>query len=227
MQAISILVATSLAYPGVADIIPGPLAETGHLPDGSLIQLFSILDSEKALNIPSPEFLRQYDAILIFTDAWPAEPYMSQYDTIGDLLADYVDGGGGLVMCQYAMYDGSARIQGRICSPGYAPLKSGPLELLRVDRSIAIASLDFPLHPIFQAIDIDTLLIPGDRLAHPLLDETALLLAKDDLETNAIAINARGNIVSLNMSMKAFAFSDYREAIKLIANSLVFTAHTE
>jgi len=175
------------------------------------------------------DFLQQYDAVIIFTETWPAdEGDYARYDTIGELLADYIDDGGGLVLCQYAMYDGSARIRGRICSSGYAPLTTGPLDVeSRDDRSLLLDSIEFPLHPVFSGIDIAGLLLPGEFLAYPQLDATAILLAEDNHASNAIAINASGSIIGLNMSAQAFAFPDYKEAVNLIVNCLIHVADAD
>ena len=230
-QAIEVLVVTALAYPFMADMIPGPLEDTGLLPAESKIEQFALLDTARALVIPTLEFLQHYDAILIFTDAWPFDnPSIGVYDTIGNLMADYVDAGGGLVICQFALYGGAAGIRGRLSSSGYAPLKPGPVETGPWDdRSIVMNSINFPLHPVFYGIDVVGLLVPGDlNLGYPELDETAILLAEDDQGTNAIAINSNGNIIGLNMYFKAFAFpDDYMETVKLVANSILYVADTD
>lgn len=231
-QAIEVLVVTGLDYPVMADMIPGPLEDTGLLPAESKIEQFALLDTARTFFIPTLEFLQHYDAILIFTDSWPVDiPSHEAYDTIGNLMADYVDAGGGLVICQFALYGGAAGIHGRLNSPGYAPLKSGtslpggPFD----DRSIVMNSIDFPLHPVFYGIEIDVLLMPQEyNLSYPELDETAILLAEDDQGTNAIAINSNGNIIGLNMYFKSFAFPDeYMETVKLVANSILYVADTD
>ncbi len=226
-QAIDVLVVTALVYPVMADMIPGPLEDTGFLPAESKIEQFALLDTARALVIPTLEFLQQYDAILIFTDAWPIDnPGLGAFDTIGNLMADYVDAGGGLVICQYAVSGWSAGIRGRLFSPGYAPLINGPIVPGQGDRSIVMDSIDFPLHPVFYEIDLDGLGLPVDlHLCYPELDETAILLVEDDQGTNAMAINSNGNIIGLNMYFKPFAFpDDYTETVKLVANSILYVA---
>ncbi len=232
-QAIDVLVVTALANPEMAGIIPGPLLDTKLLPAGSIVDTFSLLDYSRTLVVPSIEFLRRYDALLIFTNAWPlVDPETDAYDTIGNLMAAYIDAGGGLVMCQFMINGYAAGIRGRMISPGYAPLKEGVLEYVgkSVDRTIMLESLDFPLHPVFHSVDIDSLKLCSNlfHLGRPELDETAVLLAVDDQGTNAIAVNAGGSIIGLNMYFKAFAFpDDYAETIKLVANSLLYVSDAD
>jgi len=226
---VEVLVMTGFAYPEMARIFHDPLMDSGVLPAGSAVDTFSLLDGSRALVIPTLELLRRYDALLVFTDAWPADPYPNGYDAIGDLLADYVDEGGGLVMGQYTTSGFPAGIGGRIVSPGYAPLRGGPLETGddRSDRHIVLESLEFPLHPVFAGIDIAGIRLCKSRfsLARPELDGTAALLAVDDMGTNAVAIDSSGRIVVINTFYKSFAFPDeYAETVKLVASSLLFVS---
>ena len=231
-QAITVLVVTAFEHPYMAGIIPGPLMDSELLPAESTIDTFSLLDYSRTLVIPSPEFLESYDALLVFTNAWPigGSGLPESFDTIGNLMADYVDAGGGIVMCQFMISGFTAGIRGRLISPGYAPLKEGSLHSdigQWHDRSIVLDSLDFPLHPVFSGIDIDSLSLPAHQiyLGRPDLDETAVLLAVDDESTNAIAANSRGTIIGLNIYYKAFAFpEEYAETVKLVANSILYVS---
>jgi len=227
-KAIEVLVLSAVYYPEMSLLPAGPLEDTGILPAGSDIDGLSLLDAEWNLVVPDPGFLQGYDAILVCTDTGPHDDLSQQaFDSIGGLLADYVDAGGGLVLCQFSFSPGWAGIRGRLQSPGYAPLTSGPVEYgQRDDRSIVMSSIGFPLHPVFYGIAVDELLLPGDiTLGFPGLDDSAILLALDDQGTNAIAVNDGGSIIGLNMYLKAFAFPDnYQEAVKLVANSIRYVS---
>jgi hypothetical protein len=186
-------------------------------PAGSEFQIVSLLDS-----VPPLEDLIQFDAILLYTVGYPIDG-----DSLGDIMADYVDQGGGLVMCLWSMFDFQAGIKWTLHSPGYAPLKGGPTVGDINDRVIDFASISYPLHPIFYSVDITNITYPGHHnMLYPRVDDTALLLAIDDLTANAIAINATGNIIGLNIwpSLVFFTYFQHPEAAKLIANSLMFTA---
>jgi len=230
--AVDVLVVTGFAFPGMARLFHDPLVDCGVLPEGSAVDTFSLLDGSRALVIPTIEYLQQYDALLVFTDSWPEghgthETYA--YDTIGALLADYVDSGGGLVMCQFAISGYAAGIRGRIVDPGYAPLTLGGWEMLseEIDRSIVLESLEFPLHPVFTGVDIEQVRLCSvpSGIGRPALDESAVLLAIDDMGTNAVAVNSSGNIVGINTYYKSFALPEqYSETVRLVANSLVFVS---
>lgn len=228
--AIDVLVATALAFPQMSRHLPGPILDSGILPDGSTVDTFSVLDYSRQLVTPSAEMLQAYDAIILFTDAWPddvAGP--DAYDAIGDLLADYVDAGGGVVLCEFAINGIAAGIRGRIATPGYAPFSRGFAEVdfgEEEDRLVVMDSIEFPLHPVFNGVAVDSLVLPGNHfLGYPELDETAILLAVDDHGTNAVAVNAAGNVIGLNMHFKHLVLpNDYTEAVKLTANSILYAA---
>jgi hypothetical protein len=230
-KAIDALVVTAIYYPEIAILPLEPLEDSDILPDGSKIEHLSLLDGDRNLDVPDLEFLNCYDALVVFTDTGPVDDLSVQaFDTIGNLLAEYVDDGGGIVMCQFALYGGRAGIRGRLQSSGYAPLSCGPVEYGSwEDRPIVMGSIGFPLHPVFYGIAIDELVFPGDiNLGFPGLNTTAVLLAVDDQGTNAVAVNRSGRIIGLNMHLKAFAFpDDYSEAIKLVANSIVYVAESD
>ena len=226
---IQILVLTAFAEPSILDSIPSIIEDSGQLPEGSGVDKFAIFGPERELRIPELDYLQQYDAAMVLTLGYPLQEDFARYDTIGNLLADYVDDGGGLVMFQYSMYDGAARIQGRICSPGYSPYKatSYPDRDNWDARSIDIDSIDFPLHPVFDGIDIDELMLPGDLLADPELEESAVLLASDDRDTSVIAINTSGNVIGYNVHGGIFTIPGYEEAMKLGINALLYVANHE
>lgn len=228
--AIDVLVATALAFPQMSRHLPGPLLDSGILPEGSSVDTFSILDYSRNLVMPTTEMLGKYDAIMLFTDAWPDDvPGPDAYDAIGDLLADYVDAGGGLVLCEFAINGFAAGIRGRIVAPGYAPFSGGYAASgygEDDDRLVVMESIEFPLHPVFCGVAVDSLVLPGHHyLGYPELDETAILLAVDDHGTNAVAVNAAGNVIGLNMHFKHLALpDDYPEAVKLTANAILHVA---
>ena len=66
--------------------------------------------------LPSLATLLTYDSVLAYTDFIPNDPV-----GFGDLLADYVDAGGHVVLANFGYSDPIA-IAGRIATPGYAPL---------------------------------------------------------------------------------------------------------
>lgn len=83
---------------------------------------------------PTADDLEGFDAVITYTE----NPYHDA-DALGDLLADFVDQGGGVVVMAHAFSAGKA-IGGRLASGGYLPFttngvdsgKSGPMEMRRL-----------------------------------------------------------------------------------------------
>jgi MYXO-CTERM domain-containing protein len=90
---------------------------------------------------PTLANMLDYDAILVYSDTG-----FNNATTLGDRLADYMDAGGGIVMCTFAYYGGSATlsIKGRIRTDNYLPFdgssqsSGGALTLSILDPSHAI-----------------------------------------------------------------------------------------
>jgi len=80
--------------------------------------LFNVVDLFSCGNsTPSLADLQQYDAVFIFSDG-----SFQSATGIGDNLADYMDGGGGVVMATFAFWNGNGLgIEGRIKTDGYLP----------------------------------------------------------------------------------------------------------
>ncbi|MFO1093207.1 MAG: hypothetical protein U0992_07820 [Planctomycetaceae bacterium] len=72
---------------------------------------------DASLGTPTLSQLQAYDAVLFYSDTGFADR-----DTLGNNLADYVDGGGGVVEATFAFWDssgGGIAIGGRWRSDGY------------------------------------------------------------------------------------------------------------
>ncbi len=71
---------------------------------------------------PDLGHLQNYHAVLVYSDKQFADAI-----TFGDVLADYVEGGGGLVLAAGTMATGQNALQGRIVSDGLIPAAMGPM----------------------------------------------------------------------------------------------------
>ena len=174
----------------------------------------------KYLNSALPELsdLNEYDVVFVHTDYAPYEP-----DSLGDILADYVDDGGGLVMTQYC-FNNNWGMGGEIMTSGYCPFQKADGDGTSGDRQIDPSSVSIPIHPIFSGADINNLVYWANaNFTDSPLDAGATLLATDTGGTNAIAINADGNIVALNMFAGQLNETYYSSA-KVMANSCLFVA---
>jgi hypothetical protein len=125
-HSVNILIAGAEVHPNRFDTMCAFLAVEELLPAGSVVQSVQLTDS-----IPSLEILLQFDAVLLYTVGW-----LLDKDRVGDIMADYVDSGGGLVMCQWSMHFGSVEIGGRLKEPGYAPFDPGPTGNILDERAI-------------------------------------------------------------------------------------------
>ncbi|MFQ5512765.1 MAG: hypothetical protein ACE5EO_13080 [Candidatus Krumholzibacteriia bacterium] len=184
-------------------------------PLGTEIHFASLLDS-----VPSVETLLQYDATLCFTVGEPAYP-----DSIGDVLADYVDQGGGVVLAQGAYSPPiMGPIRGRIMTEGYSPLIPAPVSRDPNIHYLDPNSLALPIHPVFNGTDVDNFpIFFQPNFSNPGLDSTATLLALDETGFNAIAINADENVIGVNMlGSWTFNFAFYTESVQFMANALMY-----
>ncbi len=186
-------------------------------------------------SVPSVAKLSTYDVVY----CWSLNPFGFPVQT-GDRLADYVDAGGKLVITQFAYaipaVPAAAKgpLRGRVMTPGYCPLTAGQVSSAtnnRFEKEIAVRSLNFPLHPVFNLANDDTITyFSQSDFSDPGLDPTATLLARDTTGDNAVAINARGTIIGLDM-LGTWAFQDvvvtgppYPESNRLIANCILYVA---
>jgi PKD repeat protein len=67
--------------------------------------------------LPTPTDLRRYDSLLVFTGAG-----FEERDELGDLLADFVDTGGGVVTAPLSQENGPHQLRGRYYNERYAGL---------------------------------------------------------------------------------------------------------
>lgn len=91
------------------DIITGLAGFAG---DFDTVDLWDLI----ATGTPVLGDIQGYDAVVACSESGLPDPV-----ALGDVLADYVDGGGVLVLCTFA-YGGNIEITGRIMTTGYSPL---------------------------------------------------------------------------------------------------------
>jgi hypothetical protein len=94
--------------------------------------------------VPTLAQLQQYNAVLVYSDT-----SFNDNVAIGNVLADYMDGGGNVVLATFAFWNSQGlSIQGRIRTADYLPFTTsnqsapGGLTLVAVD----------PLHPILNGV---------------------------------------------------------------------------
>ena len=109
--------------------------------------LFSQVDVFLVESDPVPTLaeLQEYDAVLVYSNG-----QFGNTTAMGDVLANYVDGGGGAVVATFAFSDpaGSYGIGGRISSEGYLPFTQGGWS---TGTNLTLVA-DEPEHPILSGV---------------------------------------------------------------------------
>ncbi|MGE5692592.1 MAG: choice-of-anchor D domain-containing protein [Candidatus Zixiibacteriota bacterium] len=115
---------------------------------------FSVVDTIqfRFVDLPTIDQLRQYDAVLI----WSSLPfYQPTPAAVGDLLANYVDMGGGVVTALSAMandprFPPGSMIEGRFNAENYWALQPGRLKQGRA----TLGTVHLPDHPTIQGVKL-------------------------------------------------------------------------
>ncbi|MCH8906308.1 MAG: hypothetical protein IH840_04385 [Candidatus Heimdallarchaeota archaeon] len=103
---------------------------------------------------PSLTDLVSYPLVFVWTDLPPQDPI-----TTGNVLADYVDSGGSVIMAEFAHSDSFWDIQGRFFSDGYSAfIKNGIRDIIRVYDGLST-------HPIFENVLSFTPLFPTEPVS--------------------------------------------------------------
>jgi hypothetical protein len=172
-----------------------------------------IADFDVQAFTPTLAMISSYDAVLAYTNNPPHDP-----DAFGDLLADYVDAGGHVVLANYSFWSPPLiNIGGRIMSAGYSPLvfsgNFGPLGGVVVPTNPG----DAVFHGITPASVGYNFTINGPL---PNLAVGASLLATDGLGQNLIARNAAGNVLAATFypATASQAPGNNAEFYRLLAN---------
>ncbi len=218
----TILVLSILAFPLCGNYVDIAHADGDVLvlhassaPPTSELSATGLFDSVDGLSVqsstPALGDLTSYDAVLVYTNSGPGDP-----SGLGDVLADYVDAGGHLVICTYG-FSTPWEITGRIVTPGYSPLIN-----LGTNGSVSgdIVAV-VPSDPIFTSIDLGSLTyFHNTNFAHPGLDIGATLLANDGAGILMIARNSSGNVYGANLFPGTIVSGNNTEFYDLIANML-------
>jgi hypothetical protein len=191
-------------------------SDPGDAPVAQLLAtgLFSsVADINVNSSTPTLAQLQGYSAILVYTNFIPANG-----TALGNVLAQYVNGGGGLVLSTYSFSNPWA-IGGQIMTPGYSPLTN-----VGSNGNVSGALVAAPGqsgNPIFNGVNLSTLTyFQNFNFAHPGLDSGATLLATDGSGINMIAVNSTGKIYADNLFPGSIYNSD-QQLYQLLGNQLV------
>ncbi len=210
---INVLFAGSVSSDAQGIAVAVEAFKEGYFPLGSQIDVINLYHET-----PTLSYLNEFDAVLLYTDIQVPQ-------AVGDVMADYVDAGGKVVVAAYS-FSTSWGVQGRIMDQEYCPLQMSGAAAVSAPRTLDFSSIEYPLHPIFNGVDIENCVFFANyNTVNPPLSPGATLLALDSEGANAIAINTGGNIIALNFfPYWTFTNDTYKKGEKLIANALLFVA---
>jgi hypothetical protein len=173
---------------------------------------------------PSLAQCEQYDAVLVFSSSAFTEP-----DDLGDILADYLDGGGGVVVAAIATDSDCHGVGGRFHREKYSALKRGQRSH---DSRHVLGKRVLPDHPIlhrvstfdggFQSWRVQTTVSDGSELIAEWEDGVPLVAER--------IIGERHCSVSLNMwppstTISKDGWETLTDGCNLLVNSLLHVAN--
>jgi hypothetical protein len=133
---------------------------------------------------PTLAYLAGFDSVLVSSNQLPNI-------ALFDLLADYVDGGGHVVISTFIGQEGFG---GRLLTTGYSALTTGTFDAY---NPASLGAYD-PLHPIMAGVtSLSVDFYRGDFL--PGLDAGATLVASWDDGRPLVAVNGAGNVVNVTI----------------------------
>ncbi|MDB5352185.1 MAG: hypothetical protein JWN86_3432 [Planctomycetota bacterium] len=201
-----------------ADTVPSSSALQAKLTALGLFSQVTLIDAGDTDGTPTLAQLSSYDVVLAYTNFAP-----DNAGALGDVLADYVDAGHGLVLATYGLGNipsgGGTAIAGRIATTGYSPLV---ISATLGDLDGGLTAI-VPADPIFNGVNLAApdFYYHDSNFAHPDLDAGAVLLATDTSGVNLIARSANGRILGMDLFPGFFAATDNSdEYYKLLGNSL-------
>lgn len=192
-----------------------PAVQTDILGADVRFDLINSANNSGDASTPTLSFLQQYDSVLVWTNNFPTDA-----TTLGNVLADYVDGGGHVVLSTFwgqevHSIQGGA---GQIFNSGYSPLIN-PDRDAYTSASLGAYGNNSPLFAGVTAISASR--YRGDYLSG--LDAGATLIASWSDGKPFVATNAAGNVIDItlfpNVAQWGHATGDYRE---LFRNALAY-----
>lgn len=161
------------------------------LTNTGLITSEDLTDINACTAVPSLATLSEYSAVFVWSNFSFQQP-----EALGNVLADYVDQGGGVVLSTY-VFSEPWRIGGRILSAGYSPFgvtnqrftTAGQLDLAKSDAS----------HPILQGVTSSQRYFTNPNYTNPPLTAGAKLIAVDTNGNRVVAVSPSNRVVGISI----------------------------
>mmetsp|Transcript_31253 Transcript_31253/g.48437 ORF Transcript_31253/g.48437 Transcript_31253/m.48437 type:complete len:430 (-) Transcript_31253:40-1329(-) len=177
-------------------------------------------------NVDQPTLAQceKYDAVLVFSSS-----AFTESDELGDVLANYLEGGGGVVVAAIAGDSDSHGVGGRFEKSGYSALNRGQRTH---NARHCLGKLVIPDHPILESVNTFDGGFQSWRV-ETTVSETGQLIAEWEDGFPLVAekiINDRHCSVSLNMwppstSISKDGWETLTDGTHLIVNSLMYVAN--
>ena len=159
--------------------------------------------------------LSGYEAVMVASNS-----IFTEGTNIGNVLADFVDAGGALVMTEF-VYQGVWALGGRVMTSGYSPFTIDPLSSGYYINS-TLGTIYDPASDLFAGVN--TANVGTNYQANVGLDTGAALVADWDSLRHALAYNALvdSTIVGLNLFPGIVPNADTQ---RLVANAIDFSVN--
>ena len=194
--------------------------------------LFSGVDAflvSPGYEVPTLAELQEYDAVLVYSDI-----EFGNSTALGDVLADYIDAGGGVVVATYAFYDPAEAglgIGGRISTGGYLPFSQN---LLGQENYLTLVADDSG-HPILDGVTSfngglssvysEVSLAPDAyQVAHWSNDVPLIAVKEPMMEGAGLVVGL--NFFPVSSDIRSDFWDSSTDGALLMANSLLFAGHT-
>lgn len=173
--------------------------------------------------VPSVGDLQAYDSVMVYKDFGYADP-----TALGNVLADYVDGGGGVVVAHFS-WEADNTLTGRIRTDGYLPFTGSGSAAGDGPLGSVIEIPDHPLLDGFVSLTGGTSSYRGDVSVAP---GAVLVASWDDaagLPLVATKAQAAGRVVGLNFfppssDVRGDLWDAATDGDHLLANALTYAA---
>lgn len=179
------------------------------LPEGSAVDALAAFQGQ----VPTLEELLSHDVVVAFA----RNPAV--LDSFGDRLAEYVDAGGKVILAQGAFTQGL--FGGAITEAGYSPFAQEAAADRSGDLRFDTSDFPRPVHPVFRGVNLGGLIgTTAPWMSSPTLQGGATLLASFTGDVPAVALNADGSVLGINV----YPSADDEDVVRLFAGALLFMA---
>ncbi|MFA5685006.1 MAG: S8 family serine peptidase [Lysobacteraceae bacterium] len=175
-----------------------------------------------AANLPSinAAALSPYDVVLVANNTkWLDVGNVSPV-VVGNALADYVDGGGKVVLANFAHDNAGWELGGRLITGGYSPFNTATADL---SGTVSLGTILEPDHPIIAGIT--TLGASGTVSTQAItVKATATRIANWSNSQPLVAVNGDASVVAINLlagDLGSGSFSWTGQVPELIRNAVV------